>query len=372
MDFIRPEGNTGGMETRYLLDILRQPAELGRWLGHALGPGRGDLERAAAILRDARDLYAVGIGASWNAGLAALQRFSAAGRPACLADASEFLHQTSFRPGSAVLALSRSGRSVEMVRLLERAAEADLRVVAVTNAPDSPLAIRADAAVLTGVGFDHGVSVVTYTTIALAGALVAAAATGALERNALGKLGEAIGSLPEAIGAWRRRIAGHPWFSEEAPTYFLGRGAGLASAHEAMLLWEEAAKAPASALTTGGFRHGPQEIAAPGLRVGIWIDGERRRREDLCLARDLRRLGVHVLAVGRDIPEDAGELVFQLPDVPPAWQFVVDVVPVQLAAEHLSRLRGVDCDTFRLCSYVVEAEGGILDSGKGVDSLKEA
>ena len=41
------------------------------------------------ILRDARDVYVAGIGASWNAGLAILSFFSKAGLPACLVDASE-------------------------------------------------------------------------------------------------------------------------------------------------------------------------------------------------------------------------------------------------------------------------------------------
>lgn len=351
-------------ETRYLRDILRQPAELDRWLTEAGGAFREDLESASAILREARDLYIVGIGASWNAGLAAQSFFAAAGRPACLVDASEFLHRKALRPGSAVLALSRSGRSVEMVRLLDVAAAAGAKVVAVTNAPDSPLGMRGDATVPIGTAFDHGVSVVTYSAIALAGAVVAASAAGTLDGSELARLRTALKQLPDAMAGWRNALRGHDWFAPEAPTYFLARGASLASAHEAALLWEEAAKAPARALTTGGFRHGPQEIASPGLRVGLWIDAERRRREDLALARDLRRLGVRVLAVGRDLPAGAGDLVFDLPEVPPAWQFVLDVVPVQLAAEHLSRVRGVDCDTFRLCSYVVESEGGLLHSLK--------
>ena len=135
----------------------------------------------------------------------------------------------------------------------------------------------------------------------------------------------------------------------------------LASAHEARLLWEESAKRPATALTTGGFRHGPQEIVRPGLRVGIWIDREWKREEDLALARDLRRLGARVLAIGRNLPPDAGDLVFDLPPIPAPWQFVADVVPVQLAAETLARARGEDCDSFRLCEYVVESEGGLLN-----------
>ena len=358
-------------ETRYLRDILRQPAELGRWLASTRGEGREDLECAAAILREARDVYIVGIGASWNAGLAAQSFFASAGRPACLVDASEFLHFKTFRPGSAVLALSRSGRSVEMVRLLDVAADAGARVVAVTNAPDSPLGMRADATVALGAAFDHGVSVVTYSAIALAGAVVAASAAGTLDFAELDRLADAIRRLPEAIDGWRKALRGHGWFAPEAATYFLARGASLASANEAALLWEEAAKAPARALTTGGFRHGPQEIASSGLRVGLWIDPERRRREDVALARDLRRLGVRVMAIGRDLPADAGDLLFDVPEVAPAWQFVLDIVPVQLAAEHLSRVRGVDCDTFRLCSYVVESEGGLLEGGKGVHLLKE-
>ena len=344
------------METRVLRDILRQPAELAGCLDRLLGPERASLDRAADTLRESRHLYVAGIGASWNAGLAALSFFSKAGRPAVLGDVSELMHQESFSADAAILALSRSGKSVEMVRLADR----DVTLVAVTNAPESPLARRADATVPINVGFDHGVSVVTYSAIALAGSLVAAGATEELDLRTLKRLGKTLEELPAVMSEWRERIQGPDWFAPDAPAYFLGRGASLASAHEAMLLWEESAKAPASAMTTGGFRHGPQEIVAPGLRIGIWIDAERRRQEDLRLAQDLRLLGAKVLLVGQNLPEDSGDLVFNVPDVPGAWQFVVDVIPAQLAAEHLSHVRGVDCDTFRLCSYVVESEGGLI------------
>ena len=115
-----------------------------------------------------------------------------------------------------------------------------------------------------------------------------------------------------------------------------------------------------TALTAGGFRHGAQEIVEEGLRFGLWIDPKLRREEDLAMARDLRKLGARVMAIGQDLPEDAGDLVFNLPAVPAAWQFVTDIVPAQLAAEHLAGLRGVDCDNFRLGSHVVTKEGGLL------------
>jgi fructoselysine-6-P-deglycase FrlB-like protein len=97
-----------------------------------------------------------------------------------------------------------------------------------------------------------------------------------------------------------------------------------------------------------------------GTRFGIWIDGESTREQDLAVARDLRRLGASVMLIGQRLPADAADLVFQLPEVPAKWQFLIDIIPAQLAAESLAQLSGVDPDSFNICSYVVEDESGLL------------
>ena len=63
------------------------------------------------------------------------------------------------------------------------------------------------------------------------------------------------------------------------------------------------------------------------------------------------------MLIGQDLAEDAGDLVFRLPEIPVEWQFLIDIIPVQIAAEKVSRLSGVDCDKFRLCPYIVEDDG---------------
>ena len=93
---------------------------------------------------------------------------------------------------------------------------------------------------------------------------------------------------------------------------------------------------------------------------GIWVDAERMREQDLAVARDLKELGSSVMLIGQDIPESAGDLVFQVPSVLPNWQFLIDIIPAQLAAETLARLSTVDSDTFRYCSFIVEDEYGLL------------
>ena len=71
------------------------------------------------------------------------------------------------------------------------------------------------------------------------------------------------------------------------------------------------------------------------------------------------------MLIGQDLSPGHADLVLRLPPVPPAWQFLIDIFPVQLAAECLARLRGEDCDAFRLCSYIVESEGGLLNTPVG-------
>jgi glutamine---fructose-6-phosphate transaminase (isomerizing) len=95
------------------------------------------------------------------------------------------------------------------------------------------------------------------------------------------------------------------------------------------------------------------------MRFAIWID-DRLREADLAVARDLRRLGASVMVIGSNLPSDSADLVVQLPPWPSGWQFLMDIIPAQLAAETLSRLSGADCDSFRFASYVVEGDKGLL------------
>src|SRR5258708_34134672 len=106
----------------------------------------------------------------------------------------------------------------------------------------------------------------------------------------------------------------------------------------------------------GGFRHGTQEMVGAGVRFGILIDGWNMRGQDLAVARDLTRLGASVMLIGQDLPDDAGELVFRLPGVPPEGHFLIHVIPAQLTAERLARLSDVRCNSFPLLSSIVEDE----------------
>jgi glutamine---fructose-6-phosphate transaminase (isomerizing) len=362
--------------TRFLEDILRQPDELQRTLGYLGGAGWHRLEEAAGTLRQASHVYLTGIGSSWHAALCAGPLFAAGARPVYLQDAAELLHFNAFPRGAIIVAISRTGKSVEIVRLLAKARESGAWVIGITNAVDGPLAREAQIPIRVPVAFDHGISVNTYCTLVLAAGVLASTTVRSFDQALINVLSRVIAAAAHSIQGWKEQIARTDWLASGASYYFLARGSSLGSCHEARLLWEEGAKSPATAMGTGGFRHGPQEMVSAGLRFGIWIDGRRMRQEDLAVARDLRQLGAAVMLVGQNLPADAGDLVLEIPEVSPEWQFVIDAIPAQLAAERLARLSGADCDSFRLCSYIVEDDGGLLhekvvrskDDGNGFQS----
>jgi glutamine---fructose-6-phosphate transaminase (isomerizing) len=358
--------------TRFLQDILRQPKEL-RWtLEHLTGAGVGSgaVANGAGAIRDARNVFLSGIGSSWHAALNVAPMFNEAGRPAHLVEASELVLFAEIPADSAVIVISRSGRSIEIVQVVEKAKRAGAKVIGITNAPEGTLAKEADVAIVVPIALDHAISVNTYSTLAAAAGVLAKTVTGGFAAGDASGLVATVEEASRQIPAWQRQIAGSKWLVPGRTTYFLGRGASLGTAQEARLLWEEGVKAPATAMGTGVFRHGPQEMVREGMRFGIWLDAEKMRAQDLATAKDLQRLGASVMLIGQQLPEGVADLTLQLPKISAAWQFLVDCIPVQLVAEQLARMSGEDSDTFRLCSFVVEDEAGLLGGAAGVGAKR--
>ena len=354
--------------THFLSDILRQPDEFERTIADLNAAGQPALNQAAAAIRGSSYIYLTGIGASWHAAMCAGAMFALCGRPVCLQDTAEMLHFTAIPAGAVIIAISRSGRSVEIVNLLGKARKAGAIVVGITNAQDGPLAREADIPIVISTTADYGISVNTYSTLALAAGALATAAVRGFDATLVASLSRSFANTRQALDRWQDQTVTSTWLAPAGVYYFLGRGSSLGSCHEARLLWEEGVKSAATAMGTGNFRHGPQEIVRLGTHVGMWIDGREMREQDLAVAQDLRRMGASVMLIGQDLPGDGGDLVFQLPEVLPEWQFVLEILPAQLAAEHLARLSGISCDSFRFCPPVVESEHGLLQ--KEIEAAK--
>ena len=358
------------MTTRFLQDIIRQRIEMQRTVDYLTGSGQKALQQASALINSANIIILTGIGASWNAVLSAGALSYLGGRPVYMQEAGELLHASTIPRDAIIVAVSRTGRSIEIIQLLAKVKASGAKIIGVTNSADSPLAQESEVAIVAAAKLDHSISVNAYSTLLIAVSALLNQAVNASFSSIADSLQKAIAESAHRLESWQEQLEESSWLASAAPYYFLARSTSMGSCHEARLLWEEGVKMPATAMSTNGFRHGPQEIVREGMRFCLWIDQAEMRDADLAVARDLRELSASVMLIGENLPEDAGDLVCQLPPSPPHWQFVIDILPAQLAAERLSRMSGVDCDSFRICSYIVEDEHGLL--GKKAEALRDA
>ena len=347
------------MQSNFYNNICQQPDQWIKCLEYSRSDiGKSTLLQAHRYLIKSKRIIISAIGASYNAGVAVKWYLSQHFEHVILEDTSEMLNDFAFQEGDVVLFLSRSGKSIELVKVAKLAAAKKITVLSICNDTNSPLASLSKLCSYMNVDFDHSISVATSTAIALVGQLLANAS----DEKALEKIIDALVTDIEEIKSWlpvldkqcKNIVSG---FGNSA-FYFLGRGLSLSAVNSSVLLWEEGAKMPASMKTTGSFRHGPQEIISSSLHVVLWLDtNDLSYNHDLSLCQDLRKLGVNLITIGGkdDVPSN-----ILLPSLSSYSRVLAETLPVQLLAAFLSEKTGANPDEFKFCDFIVDKEGGIL------------
>ena len=167
--------------------------------------------------------------------------------------------------GALVIGISQSGRSPDIVAVLDEARRQGALTVAITNDPDSPLADAADHVVDLRAGPELATAATkTYTTELLAVALLSTAST--RPRPANGRPGRPAGADSAALTEEPRgRLAAA--HAERQRAVVLGRGYSYATAREWALKLQELAQVAAMPYSAADFEHGPLALAEPGLPV---------------------------------------------------------------------------------------------------------
>ncbi len=338
-----------------LQDILAQPAALRA----ALAAQGGGAPRVATAARGVARIVFAGMGASFFACYPAVQRLWAAGRPAVWLEAGELLHflPSLAGPESLLVLVSQSGRTAEIVHLLQRQGPRG-PVVAVTNDPGSPLAQAAAVVVPLHAGEERAVcSTKTYTCSLCALDLVADALLGeSLGAQRWPLAAAAVQQALDRRGEWFPPLAAATARAEHL--WLLGRGPALSAALTGALIIKEASRVHAEGMSVPQFRHGPLEGAGPGRDALVHVTPGPLGDLDLDLAAEMARVGTHVAAVlsepERPIPP--GILPVWLPAVPPGLEALSLILPAQLLAHACARAQGRDPARLSLIGKVTERE----------------
>jgi glucosamine--fructose-6-phosphate aminotransferase (isomerizing) len=286
-----------------------------------------------------------------------------AGIPAVMVDAAELLHfrRRILRSGTVLIAVSQSGESAEVVRLMNGGwPGAPPLVASVTNGMENSLARAAALPFDTGAGTEVGPSTITFATAlvvlsALAGVLAGEAPDQAAARAAAEaeRAAAAVERLLDQGDQLADRMAA--WIGTRPMLALLGRGTARATAEMAALLLKEAARLPAESLESGQFRHGPLELAGPDLAVAIVATEPVTRELDRRLAEDLTAAGAAVLMIE---PGDGGSPVPSVAtgEVEASLGPAVAMVPLQLLSWRLAVQRGRNPSSLTLATKVTTRE----------------
>ena len=166
-----------------------------------------------------------------------------------------------------VIGISQSGRSPDIVAVLEEARRQGALTVALTNAADSPLADVADHVIDVLAGPELATAATkTYTTEVLAAALLSTALdppTPEETRDLAGLPALVAAALTEEPHARDLAVA----HADRQRAVVLGRGYSYASAREWALKLQELALIAAMPYSAADFEHGPLALAEAGLPV---------------------------------------------------------------------------------------------------------
>ncbi|HTP11678.1 MAG TPA: SIS domain-containing protein [Anaerolineae bacterium] len=338
-----------------LRDILHQPQSLAETVDYQFGAGRPALHESARLMNGQRILLS-GMGSSLYACCALSAELAQHGVASTVIDTAELLHyhHHAYRDAVAVL-VSRSGESVETLKLLPRLKVQGIRLIGVTDVADSTLAREADATVLIHGGKDHLVAVQSYTATLIALSLLSAAllrvfdATRAELEMAINALNDYVPQCVDQSLAWRS------FFDGAQVVHLLGRGRSIASIDEGALLFNEVAKFPSVPKEAAQFRHGPVEIVDEHYRAIVFAPNDQTRDLNIALAHELSRLGGQVKVIG---PGETDRDWWTTPAVSPALAPLIEIVPVQCAAMRLAEWRGFTPGEFRVATQVTRSESG--------------
>jgi glutamine---fructose-6-phosphate transaminase (isomerizing) len=349
------------MSTPLFENILAQPTALQAVADYQFGPGLPALLRSAELLRKSKRIVLTGMGASLFACIPMRYALAAKGIAVSVVETAELLHflNSELDHDTAVVLVSRSGESVETVKLLDLLDHRRHPTIGVLNVPGSTLAARTTEHILLNSPSDQLVAVQTYIATVVTLLLLAAAYLDELD-EAKSDLSIAITHLgqwiEECIAASR---ASQTFTDLTSPLYILSRGPGLASVDEGVLLMHEVAKTPATGMSVAQFRHGFVEAADEHIRAVVIGTQPLTAAIDHQFAVDMTKMGAVVRWIG---PLEAGSSLTALgvwqKTVPTRFASVFDAVPLQLLAYRTAESRGLTPGLFRWASTVTGSESG--------------
>ncbi|KAH7862991.1 hypothetical protein Vadar_011895 [Vaccinium darrowii] len=330
----------------------------------------GGLKDHLKTIRRSRRIVFIGCGTSYNAALAArpiLEELS--GIPVTMEIASDLLDRQGpiYREDTAVF-VSQSGETADTLRALEYALENGALCVGITNTVGSAIARNTHCGVHINAGAEIGVaSTKAYTSQIVVMAMLALAIgsdaiSSQIRREAIiDGLFELPSKVREALKLDREMKDLAKLLMAEQSLLVFGRGYNYATALEGALKVKEVALMHSEGILAGEMKHGPLALVDENLPIFVIATHDVCFSKQQSVIQQLNaRKGRLIVMCSRG---DASSVnvggscrVIEVPQVEDCLQPVINIVPLQLLAYHLTVQRGYNVDQPRNLAKSVTTE----------------
>lgn len=243
-----------------------------------------------------------------------------------------------------VIGISQSGRSPDIIAVVDEGRSQGAVTVAMINDASSPLAAAADHVIDLRAGPELATAATkTYTTELLALALLSHALDDASSTEA-DEIARVPGLMETALETEEHARVVAERHAGRDRCVVLGRGYGYATAREWALKLQELAQVSALAFSAADFEHGPMALAEPDLPVMVVAPSGASLDAQLALIHRLKvEHGAHVLALSdAALARQIDDGLTVPPDIPGWISPMIEIVPAQLYTYHLTIARGLD------------------------------
>jgi glutamine---fructose-6-phosphate transaminase (isomerizing) len=361
-----------GYETFMLKEIYEQPQAVADTIGERIRAGRLELEDIGLTdleIQNLRRMVVLATGTAYHAGVVGRYVIEEWARLPCEPDiASEWRYRNPvLTKDTLVVGISQSGETRDTIHAIRLARETGARTVALTNMMGTQITQEVEKVLYTRAGIEMAVAA-TKTFTAQVTLLYMLALKLAEIRNTLPP--DEIASLVAEVDALPRKIAAyldgdHPIEEiaqrhHRAPFFlYLGRHIGLPVSLEGALKLKEISYIPTEAYSAGEMKHGPIALLDSDTPVVCVATDSHVYDKVVSNIQEVRARGAEVIAIATDGNEDiqhhADDVVY-VPRTHPFLQATLAVIPLQLLAYRIARLRGLNVDQPRNLAKTVTVE----------------
>ncbi|HEV2712893.1 MAG TPA: glutamine--fructose-6-phosphate transaminase (isomerizing) [Gaiellaceae bacterium] len=372
LDWDDESAEKAGYETFMLKEIYEQPDAIRETIGDRVRHGRLVLEGLGLgdeELKTLRRIVLLACGTAYHAAVVGRYVIEEWGRVPVEPDiASEWIYRNPvIGPDTLVIGISQSGETRDTIHAMRLAREKGAHTVAITNMMGSQITREVDSTLFTRCGLEVGVAASKTFTAQIALlyliALKIAQVRETLPADEIEFILDEVYELPRKM---QQFLDGSHPIEEIAQRHFdkpfflyLGRHIGLPVCLEGALKLKEISYIPTEAYSAGEMKHGPIALLDEETPVVCVATDSHVYDKIVSNIQETRARGAQVIAIATDGNEDIqhhADDVIYVPRTPAFLQAALAVVPLQLLAYRIARLRGLNVDQPRNLAKTVTVE----------------